>query len=697
MSIITYFKDISGNDLGSIFMAGFGLNYDTNYKDSSGIDFRYLFMPLGSYSSITYNTYYKDISGNDLKNVFASIIQPLPFIISSTSYSYIYDYSNSMYYVTSNVSGTIEFITDISNDIHFILVGGGGAGGGSASQNYSGNGGGGGGAMDVYSSMESGISKNTIYSFYVGSGGIGIPGGSAVIGNSGTNTYVNSPSIMYILQSTGGGGGYSYNIYNPTQNLGLGGNSSITTDWNFSFTNITNNGGNGGITTPIVNYTGGFGNSSNLSSNYYNNSSSSSLNTIKYNQINNTFLIYNLMLFSGGGGGATEGTSSNGYSAWGGYGLPDFGGNIYGYTTNTIYPISSTTVGYGQNNDPSENIGFPNTSQSLYGIAPGGGGAGVGTGIELYKGGNGANGIIKFYFNYHQPILNNYFTLSGNAKYFLMNNGISNFFIINCWNGSSNINFTSYVSNCYAIVVGGGGGGGSGAYLSSILPNYFSGAGGGGAGSGVYTNITLNGIYDVFVGSGGNGGSISGSNGNSGGNTTVIKNSITYAIATGGGGGLFSTSQNATGGIQGNCSGNWTLSTINFGVGGNGGQGSEYGQDPSQLTSENQAMYGLSSSLINYTLPDGTICYFSGGGGGGSCKYSSDIIVAANYNGGGAGHGYGGFVGSSWNSEISSINGQNAKIFGAGGGGGSSNTSINTYTTGGNGADGLVLFIIPIS
>lgn len=47
MSITINFKDLSGNDLGSIFMGLSGLGYDTVYKDINDIDFSQLFMPLG--------------------------------------------------------------------------------------------------------------------------------------------------------------------------------------------------------------------------------------------------------------------------------------------------------------------------------------------------------------------------------------------------------------------------------------------------------------------------------------------------------------------------------------------------------------------------------------------------------------------------------------------------------------------------
>lgn len=698
MSIVTNFKDPSGNDLGSIFMSlsGSGLGYDTGYRDMSGNDFSQLFMPLGSYFPISYSTNYKISTGVDLNAIFASANQPttLPFLITSSSHSYIYDYLNSMYYITSDTSGSIQFITDVSGYIHIILVGGGGGGGGgggSGSLN-AGTGGAGAGAIDTYTTMGEGIIKNTQYYFIIGTGGVG---NYQANGTNGSDSTFGITTQNYIT-SYGGTGGF----IKSSTSAGPSGATSIIDNSYFlnSFSGNASNGGAGGLTTPGANYTGGFGGSSNLSTYYYTDASGSvSNNTIQYSSISNTFLIYNLMLFSGGGGGGNDGDSSDGYSAWGGNGLPDFGGNIYGYTTNSIYPIGSTNVAYGQNNNPPSNSGFPNTSQSLPGIAPGGGGAGVGSIINT--GGNGANGIIKFYFNYSIPIIsNNYFTLSGNARYYLMNNGISNYFIINCYIGSSTVNFTSPVSNCTAIVIGGGGGGGSGAYLSSLSPHYFSGGGGGGGGSGVYNAITLNQIYNISVGNGGVGGSTSGTSGTSGGTTTIINssNTITYALATGGTGGNYSSAQTATGGTQGTCSGTWTLSTSNSGSGGNGGQGSEYGPDPIPSTSANQAMYGLSSALINYNLPDGTVCYFSGGGGAGSCKYS-EATVSANYYGGGAGHGYGGFVGASRNSGLVSINGQNATIFGAGGGGGSSNTSIDTYTTGGSGSHGLVLFIVPIN
>jgi hypothetical protein len=186
-------------------------------------------------------------------------------------------------------------------------------------------------------------------------------------------------------------------------------------------------------------------------------------------------------------------------------------------------------------------------------------------------------------------------------------------------------------------------------------------------------------------------------------NITSVANSSTtvgnpLVTAFGGNGGIYSTIKSSTGGAGGYCSNSpWSFNN-GSGINSNGGAGGQGSQNGSSTTnSSNQALYGLSSDLIKYTLPDKTICYFSGGGGGGSSIYNG-TLAPTNYAGGAAGHGYGGLVGANYNNNNTiNVNGQNAVIFGSGGGGGSSNIASNNYTTGGKGGNGLVLFIIPMS
>ena len=120
---------------------------------------------------------------------------------------------------------------------------------------------------------------------------------------------------------------------------------------------------------------------------------------------------------------------------------------------------------------------------------------------------------------------------------------------------------------------------------------------------------------------------------------------------------------------------------------------------------------GTASSLLSYSLFDGTTVYCGGGGGGGSLRYSNTQFDASgnpktplNYNGGAAGCGYGGLVGTCINASDPSLNildvsanGGNGFFFGSGGGGGSSNAIVSNKTYGGSGGNGAVIIVIPVN
>jgi hypothetical protein len=695
----TKYQDSSGTDLGMIFLPikyGSSIETFTSYKVNNN-DLSQIFASLGSFSQNSQLVGY-NVNGTDLSQIFASINQEpsllTPFIITSSSYSYIYDYSTQTYFVQSIAigSGTIQFTENIIGQIHVIIIGGGGGGGGGrrTTKIYAGSGGGGGGTLDMYSTMGTGFTINTLYSFVVGSNGTGGTGGKNFYGTSGTASSFSIGSNI-IATSSGGSPGGSFSQYSPTN----GGNAGISTiqptyQTNFINTFLTtsqNNPGKGGCTTPSTNYVGGCGYGSDLSANYYISTSPSRL----YSTIKNSFLIYRNLLYGGGGGGSTEGGSSIGYSAIGGNGLVEFGGNLYGYTTNSaILPYLTN----GQNNNPGTSYNFPNTTASQPGTAFGSGGAGSGSYFQT--GGSGSQGIVGFYFNYpFGPKPNNYFKITENSSYCFMSNGSSNYFIINCSVGTSTIEFVQSV-NATIIVVGGGGSGSSSANLETGL---YCGAGSGGGGCGIYNQV-LNSTYNVNVGLGGYGSNTSlnnSYNGMNGGTTTITDvSSNILAQATGGQGGKFSTTTIPTGGLGGTCTNSpWILSnSLTTGYGGDGGQGgiTTIGYSSNSST---QSIFGSSSELIQYILPDGTKMFFGGGSSAGSNIYSG---VPANYNGGGAGHGYGGYVGANINSNlIGNPNGQDAKFFGSAGGSSSSNiTTVGTYGIGGNGMNGIVLIIFQV-
>ena len=156
----------------------------TNYKDSSGNDFSQLFMPLGSYFPISYLINYKISNGNDLNSIFASANQQ-PFVINSSTSSISSTYNDNYYLITiTNTNlpsasdntqyGNITFKTNLNN-CYVICVGGGGN------------------CQLNFNPLNSGT-----YNFYVGNGGIGGTAGTG--GTCGTAGFQGYPS--YITNSS---------------------------------------------------------------------------------------------------------------------------------------------------------------------------------------------------------------------------------------------------------------------------------------------------------------------------------------------------------------------------------------------------------------------------------------------------------------------------------------------------------------
>ena len=233
---------------------------------------------------------------------------------------------------------------------------------------------------------------------------------------------------------------------------------------------------------------------------------------------------------------------------------------------------------------------------------------------------------------------------------------------------SDNYNYISFINSgkliitgssiiCDILIVGGGGGGGA------------DGGGGGGGGGVVYlSSYTLYpDIYDITIGTGGNGGLYSANpkNGTNGNNSYITSSILNIGAAGGGGGG---SAFGAISGLPGN--------NIYNSSGGGGGAGAY------------QGITGGSGG--SYSGSGGNSIYGGSGGGGGAGTNNNgnndytqleyvigEGMVENVYSGNGA---------NGFQSSITSIN----KYYGGGGGGASVNISANglsDYGTGGMGGN----------
>lgn len=240
---------------------------------------------------------------------------------------------------------------------------------------------------------------------------------------------------------------------------------------------------------------------------------------------------------------------------------------------------------------------------------------------------------------------------------------------------------TTSVTADYLVVAGGGGGGGA----------FGAPAGGGGGGAGAMrtgTNAFTVGSYAITVGTGGLGGTLAkGSNGSD----SII---ATVVTSTGGGGGGFGQTTNQNGSNGGSGGGGGAVSGTTAGTAGtgttggnNGGTGFQDGTDGaggggggaggagSNATSAGTGGTGGNGGAGSSSSISGTATYYAGGGGGGG---------GASGGGGSPGSGGGGPGGSG------ASNGSDAEAHTGGGGGGAGSSSAEV-TTGGDGADGVVV------
>lgn len=212
--------------------------------------------------------------------------------------------------------------------------------------------------------------------------------------------------------------------------------------------------------------------------------------------------------------------------------------------------------------------------------------------------------------------------------------------------GSATITFTGNVAMNYLLVGGGGGGGGS---IYVLFGN--SSYGGGGGGGQIVTSALTGNTFNINVGGGGT--SVTGGNGNMGGNTTLQNGTAPLVYSYAGGGGA-----------------------VNGGAGGSGGGGTGAIGGQGQSSTQNSTNGGAGQTI---TLSGINLSYSVGGAGGGG---ATSVSV------------YGGSGGSSATGGIAAGNGTSGSGgvgtgYGTGGGGGGTTNESNNI--GGAGGPGLAV------
>jgi hypothetical protein len=505
MSGLTGYTVAGGQDLSGIFQpytVGDTQASLTNYTISTGDDLSDIFAVLTG-TPISYDTGFKannpPYSNTDLRYIFAAYL-PLPFSVTSGTYSYIY--SNNYYTISflNNASATINFLTNLNN-VNVVMVGGGGGGSGTplptSTYKYYGAGGGGGGQAILKYDVT--ISS---YSLSVGTAGTG---NDTADGTSGTST------TFDIHTCSGGQGGKfgsnSTNSYSNTTipNLGgIGGNGPAISGSEVIYSGTGGDGGAGGaggVNPFLVGSTPFSGSSPSL------NWAQLGFDSYLKTNSNTLALPTNILNYSGGGAG------------------------------------SASYVGAGGNGSG----GVPSTTPLVTANGQVAGAGGGGTNYNnLNTAGNGLDGACIVYFQYPQIIPPLLYTGIG-SKYNYIFDG--SYCYVNFITGGT-LSLSSSITTAIIVVVAGGGGGGGG---NNGVTNS-AGAGGGGGGAAVISGVSLNtGTYNIVVGAqgvGGIGGGATGINGTSGGTSSF---GGTILSSTGGGGGGFNASSTvaAGGGTQG--------------------------------------------------------------------------------------------------------------------------------------------------
>ena len=369
--------------------------------------------------------------------------------------------------------------------------------------------------------------------------------------------------------------------------------------------------------------------------------------------------------YGGGGGGGTSSTSGS-YAGAGGKG----GGN--GGSCN-----SSSLVGTNGAN------GTDNT---------GGGGGGGGSGRASKTNGNGGNGgsgiVIVRYTMDMSEAKSAFENVTGGTK---TRDGDFDIYTFT-QSGTIEIEGCSFAD---VLIVGGGGGGGSWVY----------GGGGGGAGGVIYEQdlCITGGVYQVIVGAGGAGGTITSSVWSQNAATNGANSTAFDLVAIGGGAGGSANGVSGAAGAAGGSGGGgggYTSGTRNGGAG-TSGQGYKGGIGTGQSTSDVHGGGGGGAGAVGTAATTtkagdggtGIACSISGvekwygGGGGGGTGSGSDANKGAGGNGGG---GAGGrlYASGTWHGTNG---GSGTANTGGGGGGGGSGRGQYANGDGGNGGSGIVI------
>jgi len=269
----------------------------------------------------------------------------------------------------------------------------------------------------------------------------------------------------------------------------------------------------------------------------------------------------------------------------------------------------------------------------------------------------------------------------------------------------------------FALCAGGGGGGyghasggGGGGFRTSYTANTDLSKSGGNNPAEAKYSLKTGVTYTITVGAGGSG-LTSPQYGNPGGKSSIAASGQKTLIASGGAGGSGGVNFSNVGGTRGGCgSGGGGWSTNRAGYKGTTGQG--YGGGTNTAATFDYAASGGSGGAggaggsvtsnpyngggggrsLGFIMPIGGFNYFSNGGGGGSSN-------AAGTSGGGGGWPYGaGSGGSNMTNATSAsrVMPGNGGRAGGGGGGGAGQTGVG-FSTGGNGAAGMVYLRVPSS
>ena len=249
------------------------------------------------------------------------------------------------------------------------------------------------------------------------------------------------------------------------------------------------------------------------------------------------------------------------------------------------------------------------------------------------------------------------------------------------------ISFFCDVGALNVILVGGGAGG----YSAPTSTSDVKGGGGGGAGETISfstSSYTINAVYQIIIGIGGNGGIVNGAIATNGNPTTLSLNTIYTAN-----GGLIPSGGGAPGGAGGGTSGsggasasvgykgnNGTIVSIGGGVTSYGGGGGAGGEDTSGVTTDPRSGGGGGGTAINGITDVIPISGGQGGGGGGGTSPSS--TTGGIYNGGAGGIKY-----------TQNLSGKQG-LYGGGGGGGASGNTTTLKGNGGNGGNGFCIITI---